>query len=91
MSATTEICGTITGKHFRQFGRPVVMDYLNSSGQPEKCDKCATLGQNQEKSTATMRRKLCEAADQMLRLPETRPASQRVGLSEVPGNQLGPG
>jgi hypothetical protein len=55
MSATTEICGKITGKHFRQFGRPVVMDYLNSSGQPEKCDKCATLGQNQEKSTATMR------------------------------------
>ena len=34
-----------------------------------------------------MRRKLCEAADQMLTLTATRPASQRVGLSEVPGNQ----
>jgi hypothetical protein len=32
-------------------------------------------------------RKLCEVVDQMLTVRMTRPASQRVGLSEVPGNQ----
>ena len=52
-----------------------------------KCDKYATLGQNPGQYTATMRRKLCAVVDQMLTLTVTRPASQRVGLSEVPGNQ----
>ena len=52
-----------------------------------KCDKYATLGQNPGQYTATMRRKLCAVIDQMLTLTVTRPASQRVGLSEVPGNQ----
>ena len=52
-----------------------------------KCDKYATLGQNPGQYTATMRRKLCAVIDQMLTLSATRPASQRVGLSEVPGNQ----